>query len=786
LSLRPGQKLGHFRVVEKLGEGGMGVVYRARDEHLDRDVALKILHTETLSNEAARKRFYKEARALSKLNHPNVQTCHDFDTEQGVDFLVTELVPGNSLDESLATGPLGEKEVVRLGVQLAEGLEAAHAQSIVHRDLKPANLRITPEGRLKILDFGLAKLERPVGDVTATQSMTQTQTIVGTLPYMSPEQLRSEPIDARTDIYATGAVLYEMATGQRPFRETQGTLLIDAILHKAPPSPSAVNPRVAPELQSIILKALDKDPEHRYQSTRELRVDLERLGISEVIPAPVVQKPTRRRWVPLVLTPIMVAIAVYLFFFTDLFVGQVQALDSVAVLPFANLSDDPEAEYLSEGITDSLINSLAELPTIKKVIARASVFEYKDQEVDPRVVGRDLGVKAVVTGKIVQRGENLSISVALVQARDSRHLWGDQYRRSMTEIFDVQEDIVSRISEGLRLELTGEQKERLTKRHTVSTDAYKLYLKGRYYLNSRGFTQSAIDNAIGYFKQALEQDPGYALAYVGMADCYYGMSNIYIPSSEAMPKMKAAAIEALKRDDSLGEAHAALGMVKALFDRDWWGAEREFERAIELNPGHAATHLSYALILSTMGRFDQAVTEAERTLELDPLSIHVKVNTAWPYYLGRRYDEAQARLQETIDEAPDYFLPHAILGLVYEQKGELDKSIAAFKSANELPESSLEALAQLGRAYAVAGQMDKAEEVLEQLRALPEDQFVSAYNFAAIHAALGQNDEAIDWLFRADEKRSEWFPMLKIDPRFDSLRADARYQELIRRTGLPD
>ena len=786
MSLRPGQKLGHFRVVEKLGEGGMGVVYRARDEHLDRDVALKILHTETLSNEAARKRFYKEARALSKLNHPNVQTCHDFDTEQGVDFLVTELVPGNSLDESLATGPLGEKEVVRLGVQLAEGLEAAHAQSIVHRDLKPANLRITPEGRLKILDFGLAKLERPVGDVTATQSMTQTQTIVGTLPYMSPEQLRSEPIDARTDIYATGAVLYEMATGQRPFRETQGTLLIDAILHKAPPSPSAVNPRVAPELQSIILKALDKDPEHRYQSTRELRVDLERLGISEVIPAPVVQKPTRRRWVPLVLTPIMVAIAVYLFFFTDLFVGQVQALDSVAVLPFANLSDDPEAEYLSEGITDSLINSLAELPTIKKVIARASVFEYKDQEVDPRVVGRDLGVKAVVTGKIVQRGENLSISVALVQARDSRHLWGDQYRRSMTEIFDVQEDIVSRISEGLRLELTGEQKERLTKRHTVSTDAYKLYLKGRYYLNSRGFTQSAIDNAIGYFKQALEQDPGYALAYVGMADCYYGMSNIYIPSSEAMPKMKAAAIEALKRDDSLGEAHAALGMVKALFDRDWWGAEREFERAIELNPGHAATHLSYALILSTMGRFDQAVTEAERTLELDPLSIHVKVNTAWPYYLGRRYDEAQARLQETIDEAPDYFLPHAILGLVYEQKGELDKSIAAFKSANELPESSLEALAQLGRAYAVAGQMDKAEEVLEQLRALPEDQFVSAYNFAAIHAALGQNDEAIDWLFRADEKRSEWFPMLKIDPRFDSLRADARYQELIRRTGLPD
>jgi TolB-like protein/Flp pilus assembly protein TadD len=515
-------------------------------------------------------------------------------------------------------------------------------------------------------------------------------------------------------------------------------------------------------------------------------VDLERLGISEVLPAPVDQKRTRRRWVPLVLTPVMIVLAVYLYFFTELFVGEVQALDSVAVLPFANLSDDPDAEYLSEGITDSLINSLAELPTIKKVIARGSVFEYKGQEVDPRVVGRDLGVKAVVTGRVVQQGENLSISVALVQARDSRHLWGDRYQRSMTEIFDVQEDIVSRISEGLRLELTGEEKERLTKRQTVNTDAYKLYLMGRYHLNSRQFTQTAIDKAIGYFKQALEQDPGYALAYVGMADCYYGMSNIYIPSAEAMPKMKAAAIEALKRDDALGEPHATLGLVKALFDRDWWGAEREFERAIELNPSHAPTHMSYALILSAMGRFDQAVAEAERTLELDPLAIHVKAYTAVPYYLGRRYDDAQARLQETIDEDPDYFLPHAFLGLVYEQKGEPDKSVAAFQRAIELPDSSLEALAQLGRAYAVAGQRDKAEEVLEQLRALLEDQFVSAYNFAAIHAALGQNDEAIDWLFRADEERSEWFPMLKIDPRFDSLKADPRYPELIRRTGLPD
>jgi serine/threonine-protein kinase len=386
---------------------------------------------------------------------------------------------------------------------------------------------------------------------------------------------------------------------------------------------------------------------------------------------------------------------------------------------------------------------------------------------------------------VVQQGENLSISVALVQARDSRHLWGDRYRRSVTEIFDVQEEIVSRISEGLRLELTGEQKERLTKRHTENTDAYKLYLKGRFHLNSRGFTQSAIDKAIGYFNQALEEDPGYALAYVGMADSYYGMSNIYISPTEAMPKAKAAALEALKRDDSSGEAHATLGMVKALFDRDWRGAEQEFERAIELNPGHALTHANYTLLLSALGHFDQAVAEAERTLELDPLSIHVKALSAWPYYMARRYDEALQRLEDAIDEAPDYYLPYAFLGLVYEQTGELDKSIAAFKMATELPDSSLEALAQLGRAYAVAGQRDKAEEVLEQLRALPEDQFVSAYNFAAIHEALGQTDEAFDWLYRADDERSEWFIMLKVDPRFENLRADPRYDDLIRRTGLP-
>ncbi len=356
----------------------------------------------------------------------------------------------------------------------------------------------------------------------------------------------------------------------------------------------------------------------------------------------------------------------------------------------------------------------------------------------------------------------------------------------MDEIFDVEEEIVNRISEGLRLKLTGEEKERLTKRHTENTDAYRLYLKGRYFLNSRGFRQTAIDKAIAYFKQALEQDPGYALAYVGIADCYYGMSNIYIPSYEAMPKMKAAAVEALKRDESTGEAHAILAVVNALFDRNWWDAEREFERALELNPGHAGTHSNYSLILSALGRFDQAVAEAERTLELDPLSVHTKIMTAWPYYLGRRYDQAIARLQEAIDEDPVYYLPHAIQGLSYEQKGDLDKSIAAFQRAIELPESSLEALAQLGRAYAVAGQRDKAEEVLEQLRALPEDQFVSAYNFAAIYAALGQNDEAIDWLDRADEERSEWFTMLKVDPRFDSLRDHPRYDQLIRRTGLPD
>ena len=463
-----GKTASHYRILEKIGAGGMGVVYRARDERLQRDVALKVLPAGTLADETARKRFRKEALALSQLNHPNIATVHDFDTQEQTDFLVMELIPGATLTEKLAAGPLAEKEISRLGGQLAQGLAAAHEQGVVHRDLKPGNLRVTPDGRLKILDFGLATLRRPVGESASTVTAGETGVVAGTLPYMAPEQLRGEKADARSDIYAAGVVLYEMATGRRPFAEAQGPPLVAAILQQPPPAPSGLNKKVSPALELIILKALDKEPERRYQSARELAVDLERLtgpvAVAAVAPRGAQRAP--RRWLlaaAAALALLLAAVAVYLM-------GTHRpALDSLAVLPFVNAGGrappGPDADYLSDGITDILIKSLSQLPNLK-VISRTSVFRYKGREIDPQAVGRDLRVQAVLTGQVVQRGDNLSVTAELVDARDGRRLWGERYSRKLADLLAIQEELGREISENLRLRLTGEQKKALAKRHT--------------------------------------------------------------------------------------------------------------------------------------------------------------------------------------------------------------------------------------------------------------------------------------------------------------------------------
>jgi len=767
-----GRTLGHYRIDSQLGQGGMGVVYRARDLRLERDVALKVLPAGLLADEGARKRFRKEALALSRLNHPNIATVHDFDTEEGVDFLVLEYIAGVSLDEKLAAGPMVEKDLLALATQLTLGLAAAHEQGIAHRDLKPANLRVTPDGRLKILDFGLAALVRPEGDAAETVSMTEGPTAGGTLPYMAPEQLRGQKPDARSDLYAAGAVLYEMATGRRAFPQRSAPELLTAILQQ--PSPT---PPVGP-LGNIVLKCLDKNPDRRYQTARELRVDLERLSAPPLI-API-PRPRRRRW----LLPVAAAVlsAVALLAWWALSRGGQQRIESLAVLPFANVGADPNKEYLSDGIAEHLINSLSQSPRLR-VTARTSAFRYKGPQVDPQKAGRDLHVQAVLTGRVVERDGALNIQADLINVDDGSQLWGRQYSRKFSDILGLQEEIAREVSGKLGLKPTAEQQKRLAKRSTENTEAYQLYLKGRYYWNRR--TEQTLKRAVEYFQQAIDKDPGYALAYAGLADCYAVYIGYQVESPrESGPKARALATTALKIDETLAEAHASLAMTRMHYEWDWAGAEREFQRSIELDPNYPTAHYWYGACLMATGRTEQAVTSLKRAQQLDPLSLVINSAVGRMLYHARRYDEAIEQGRKTLEMDPNFAVGHWWLGLPYEQKAMYREAIAEFQKGLELSGGNPSMLGDLGHVYAVAGNRDKARQALARLQEMSKRRYVSAFDIAIIYTGLGDQERGFEWLEKAFEDRSWGMIRLKVDPRFDRLRADPRFVGLLRRMGL--
>ncbi|MGH9555268.1 MAG: protein kinase domain-containing protein [Terriglobales bacterium] len=776
-----GQTLGHYRVLEQIGAGGMGVVYRAHDERLDRDVALKVLPAGTLADEAARKRFRKEALTLSKLNHPNIETVFDFDTENGVDFLAMELIPGATLDQKLLAGPLPEKDVLRLGQQLAEGLAAAHTEGIIHRDLKPGNLRLTPDGRLKILDFGLAKLLHPVSDVAVTASITETHAVTGTLPYMAPEQLRGEPSDARSDIWAAGAVVYEMATGRRPFPQLSGPMLIEAILHQEPQPPSTISGAVSPPLESIIVKALDKDPERRYQSAKELRVDLERL--SEGARIHIRTRASRRAsWKPAMLIAALVLLAVASSLYLRSY--RQEPIQSLAVLPLVNASGDPNAEYFSDGVTESLINSLSQVPDLK-VIAVTSVFRYKGRETDLQRVARELGVRAVLTGRVTRRADDMLISVELVDTQDNRQLWGEQYNRKVSEAFAVQNEIAKEISQNLKLRLTGEEKQRLTKRYTESPEAYELYLKGRYFW--RKFTAAGTAKAIDYFHQAIEKEPSYALAYAGLADAYAlgSLGGGGIAPAEGMPKAKAAAIRSLELDDTLAEAHLSLALVQAFYEWNWTSAQREFVRAIELNPNGAEAHHFYSHYFMALGHIEESLAESKKALELDPLSPDLTWHLAWHYNFGRQYDKAIEQAAKTFELDPNSMQAHAVMGWAYQNKRMFQQAITEFQKVRATSAGTPAGLSDLAYAYALSGKTSEARKILDELLGVSKRRYVPAYSLATVHAGLGDKDQAFAYLEKACEERGFYIHTLKVDPRLDSLRSDPRFASLLRRVGLP-
>nr|MDQ5872187.1 protein kinase [Acidobacteriota bacterium] len=608
MTLSAGTRLGPYEILAPLGAGGMGEVYRARDAKLDRDVAIKVLPQSVAADPDTLARFEREAKAVAALSHPNILSIFDFGAQEGISYAVMELLEGETLRGKLDAGPITQKQAVDYALQVAKGLAAAHEKGIVHRDLKPENLFVSRDGHVKILDFGLAKRVEAVAPGKETSAPTNSGhtepgTVMGTAGYMSPEQVKGFAVDHRSDIFSFGTILYELLSGKKAFKRETSAETMAAILRDEPPELSESGRNISPALDRIVQHCLEKDRDHRFQSARDIAFALsETSGPAAASGAQAARKRPRRGRLAIGLGVVALAAAA-------LWLRPGKTIDSLAVLPFVNAGGDPNAEYLSDGITESLINSVSQIPGIR-VVSRASAFHYKGKDVGARAVGRELGVRAVLTGRIVQRGDALSIRAELVDARDDTHLWGEEYNRRLSDILAVQEEIARDISGKLRQRLTGEEKKRLTKLYTENAEAYGLYLKGRYHWNKR--TGEDIQKGIGYFQQAIEKDPTYALAYAGLADSYAILYQYAgLPSSETFPKAKAAASKALEIDDSLAQAHATLASVHQHSDWDFSAAEKEYRRAIELDPKYPTAHHWYSLFLSELGRHEPAIAEAE-------------------------------------------------------------------------------------------------------------------------------------------------------------------------------
>jgi len=745
MSLASGARLGPYEILSPLGAGGMGEVYRARDARLGRDVAIKVLPEQMAQDPQALARFEREARAVAALSHPNILAIFDVGTEQGLSYVVTELLEGETLRARLlGGGAMAWRKAAETGAALAEGLAAAHSKGITHRDLKPENIFLTTDGRVKILDFGLARF-RPAaapGDDTVTRADTQVGTILGTVGYMSPEQVRGGAAEAPSDLFSLGCVLYEMVSGQRAFSRPSPADTLAAILGQDPPELGTSGKEVPPALEAVVRRCLEKNPGERFQSARDLA-----------------------------------------FRFREMLSGPAspdKAVHSLAVLPFVNAGGDPDAEYFSDGITETIINNLSQLGKLR-VAARTTVFRYKGRDADPQGIGRELNVQAVLTGKVVQRGDNLRIQAELVDTSDGSQLWGQRYNRKAADIFAIEEEIAREISETLRVRLTGEEQKRLGKRHTENNEAYQLYLKGRYHWNRR-----ALQRAVACFEQALEIDPTYALAWAGMADCYALYSAYEVLSAkEAVPRAKEAALKALEIDDSLAEPHACLGLVKSYYDWDWAGVDREFQRAIELNPNSATGHYWFGVPLVAMKRADDAVAHVRRALEIEPLSPAIHANLGGALVAAGRYDEAIEAHRRGIELDPSFPLAHWALAMAYEQKEMYVEALAELQEGLRLSGGTPQILGWLGRAYGISGQREEAQKALRELEQQSKQRYVDPFGLALVSLGLGETEQAFEWLEKAREDRSFWLIyFIRVATVMEGIRSDPRFAELLRRMNL--
>jgi serine/threonine-protein kinase len=832
--------IAHYRILQRLGKGGMGEVFLAEDtKQHNRKVALKVLPPDLLTEERRVKRFRQEARAVLALNHPNILTIYEIGESDNSYYIASEYIEGETLRQRLWQEPLMIDEVLGIGIQVAMALEAAHAAGIVHRDIKPENIMLREDGFahdrfVKVLDFGLAKLTEPETQpadqeaVTIPISETNPGAVIGTSGYMSPEQAEGERIDSRSDIFSLGVVLYEMIAGKPPFKGRTDSHTRVSILDHEPIPLLDQSPEVPRQLERIVSKALAKDRSKRYQTVTDLKLDLEQLrdelhssssitvaserpwiaqtetvAISNVptqraIPMQTVTEPVSlagpverqakisRTFIIFSVAAGLIVLLVAAFFFMR---TSPAPITSVAILPFVNQSNDPNADYLSDGITESITNSLSQLPGLT-VMSRNAAFRFKTANQDPQEAGKSLNVGAVLSGRLVKLGDQVIIKTELIKVADGSQIWGDEYKTNLADILSVQQEVSQKITENLRVKLTGEDKQKLAKRYSSDAEAYQLYLKGRYYWNKRN--EEGFRNSIDYFKRAEERDPTFALAFSGLADSYALLCDIGVAAPiDEMPKAKAAAQRAVDADPNLAESYTSRAFVKLSYDWDWSGAESDFQQALKLNPKYPTAHQWYASYLMQMGKFARAKAELEEAHNLDPLSPIISSNTGLYSYYEHNYDDAIAKYKLTLQSDPDFWVARHYLGLAYVQKGMFNEAIAELRGLIKAPASGplpdqvvaneTEASSSLGFVYAMAGKRGEAEAILNQLERLSQRRYVSGIYFAVVCAGLKDNDRAIQYLNKAFDSRHPGLVLIRIEPMFDGLRSDDRFRQLVKR-----
>jgi serine/threonine-protein kinase len=773
-----GKTLGPYRLLETLGRGGMGEVYLAEDMRLGRKVALKFISTELVDDNWAKRQLIREAQAAAMLDHPNICAVHGFEEVGGHSFIVMQYIKGKTLGELLREGRPSPERMLSLSIQIAGALAEAHAHGIIHRDVKPQNIIVTDDGQVKMLDFGLAKFMQQkqgrLGAAAQQSDTTQRGLIIGTVAYMSPEQLKAERLDYRTDVFSFGAVLYEMLSGGNPYERESKAETISAILTESPPPLKEAGDGVARRLGLVACKCLERDKEERYPSASEL---LYELGNAQD------GARARRRGIPLYgFRAFAVAFLLVLLAAASVFAYlRLTKVRRVAVLPIVNSTADPTVEYLGGGLTESLINRLSRLSKLR-VKPMTVVSGYNGRDVDAQRVGRDLQVDAVLVGRIVRQGDSLVLEMNMVDAADGARLWGERYSLDQ-HIFEAQEMVCERVASSLLLWVGGEEKKALAVGRTENVEALRHYMEGRFQLGVRDAQH--VKEAISHFEEAIRLDRAYAQAYAGLAECYVMLPSVAYgdtPPDEAMPKARAAARQALELDDTLAEAHNSLGLVKLWYEWDWRGAEREFKLALELNPDYAPARYGYSNLLAVTGRWDEFVRESAAAKDLDPFSTRADMNFCRAFYLTRQFDKAGVCLKKILDEHPDDSLSRYVLGYVYLKQGMNDEAVGVFEgiyAANKRLGA-----APLGFAYARAGRRAEGLKILAEAERMYEREHLPAQELAVINMGLGRNDEAFAWLDKAYDERYAPHIYVPVDPLFDGLHADPRFAALAGRLDL--